>query len=801
MGLIDAAQKRVPWYLAISATVIVSGLGMVAASPAASNASTTINEYPVPTASAGLQGITAGPDGNIWFTEQSANGGAGSIGKITPPGAVTEYPLPPRTGGPPVNVPSGIVAGPDGNLWFTEIANGAIGNITPSGAITTYKLPGAGAAAAPSCIAAGSDGDLYFSENGQGGFSLGKITTSGVVTQYSLPTGTGTTCVTPGPDGNIWFAAKVNFSTPKIASTYWGLITPGGAITEYPQPSGSDYTSFTFGPDGNLWAIQGETGNASVGGVAIDKWSPSAGTATGYLVPTANPGLSAITAGPDGSLWFTEKTAGQIGEITTSGTVTEYPLPTANSGPAFITAGPDGNIWFPESTANRIGEYLLAVPPAAPSGLTIPSPATAPALTWTAVPRAASYNVYRDGTVIAATSAATYTDATASPGVHQYDVTAVNSFGESAPSDVAAVTVDVAPSITSAGSAATGMRQPFAFTVTTSGTPAAVTTESGALPAGITFADNGDGTATLAGEAAAGTAGSYPITITASNAVGTAAQSFTLTVDSRTEAPAITSANSDTETVGAPFSFTVTTDGYPVPALTKKGALPKDITVTDNGDGSATISSAGPAASDAGSYALIITAANGVLPQAQQTFTLTITQAPVLKGIPVTKPAHAGVAFSMNITSKANPVASLTESGALPPGLAFSDNGDGTAAISGTPQTGDGGLYPITITATNSLGAVSQTFTLKVLEAPVITSADSAQALSGSPFSFTVTATGYPGPSLKKTGTLPKGVTWQASTGTLSGTPAAGTAGAYPITFTATNSSGSVSQTFTLTVS
>ncbi len=49
----------------------------------------------------------------------------------------------------------------------------------------------------------------------------------------------------------------------------------------------------------------------------------------------------------------------------------------------------------------------------------------------------------------------------------------------------------------------------------------------------MTFIDNGDGTATLAGTPAAGTGGSYPFTITASNGIGTdATQSFTLTVDS-----------------------------------------------------------------------------------------------------------------------------------------------------------------------------------------------------------------------------------------------------------------------------
>src|SRR5690349_17248812 len=54
--------------------------------------------------------ITSGPDGNLWFTEQGVN----KIGRITPAGVITEFPLAASSG------PSGITTGPDGNLWFTE---------------------------------------------------------------------------------------------------------------------------------------------------------------------------------------------------------------------------------------------------------------------------------------------------------------------------------------------------------------------------------------------------------------------------------------------------------------------------------------------------------------------------------------------------------------------------------------------------------------------------------------------------------------------------------------------------------
>ena len=79
---------------------------------------------------------------------------------------------------------------------------------------------------------------------------------------------------------------------------------------------------------------------------------------------------------------------------------------------------------------------------------------------------------------------------------------------------------------------------------------------------GVNFVDNGNGTATLSGTPAAGTGGTYPLTITATNSAGTAHQSFTLVVN---QLPAFTSAATATATVGQASSFTVTTSGYPTP--------------------------------------------------------------------------------------------------------------------------------------------------------------------------------------------------------------------------------------------
>lgn len=79
-----------------------------------------------------------------------------------------------------------------------------------------------------------------------------------------------------------------------------------------------------------------------------------------------------------------------------------------------------------------------------------------------------------------------------------------------------------------------------------------------ALPGGVTFSDNGDGTATLAGTPATGTVGSYPLTITASNASGlNASQNFTLTVQAAAGTVTVTS-SANPSVFGQPVTFTAT---------------------------------------------------------------------------------------------------------------------------------------------------------------------------------------------------------------------------------------------------
>ncbi len=72
-------------------------------------------QFPLPTGDESRNGITAGPDGNLWFIDcafGSQTSGCYKIGHITPTGKITEFPL------PTAGYLEEITAGPDGNLWL-----------------------------------------------------------------------------------------------------------------------------------------------------------------------------------------------------------------------------------------------------------------------------------------------------------------------------------------------------------------------------------------------------------------------------------------------------------------------------------------------------------------------------------------------------------------------------------------------------------------------------------------------------------------------------------------------------------
>jgi streptogramin lyase len=287
-----------------------------------------ITVFPLPNPSSSPWDIVAGLDGNLWFTEFDGD----RIGRITPDGDITEYPL--REGSEPI----GITRGPDGNLWFTESGTDRIGRITPAGVITEFPLPVRGSH--PWDIVTGPDGNLWFTE--YIGNRVGRMTTSGSIKEFTLPN------PQSGPTGIIGFEGSTTVWFTEHDGDRIGRITPPGVLDEFELPEGSAPYYITVAHDATLWFTEH-------GRHAIGRATPFGGITDEYPLPSFG-GPVGIISGPgsNANLWFTELLGDRLGQITLSGDVHEFPS-TPESHPAGIALGPGGTtIWYAEYTGNSV---------------------------------------------------------------------------------------------------------------------------------------------------------------------------------------------------------------------------------------------------------------------------------------------------------------------------------------------------------------------------------------------------------------------------------------------------------------
>ena len=373
--------------------------------------------------------------------------------------------------------------------------------------------------------------------------------------------------------------------------------------------------------------------------------------------------------------------------------------------------------------------------------------------------------------------------------------------------------------ITSPGATTMFTGSSSSFSVTTSGFPLPTLSEAGTLPAGVTFVDQSDGTALLSGTPQSGTAGTYPLTVQATNGTGPAiTQSFLLTIVAPLE---ITSAPEATFNAQQAGSFTVTTSGsspsttvFATPTVVGQIGLPSWATFTDNGNGTATISATPPLALGSPGYGgdgpstFTITAYDGVSPPVSQIFTLTDDEAPywttASNGV-ATGSGDVGSTNTFTFFAAGYPVPTLSLESALPTGftLALDADNDGGGTITASPQV-PAGIYQFTLLATSSEGSSTEVLTLTIGGPTALTSAGAATFVAGTGGAFTVTtASSVPAASLTEVGSLPSGVTFTDNgngTATIAVSPSA-PAGTTQFTIDGSNQFSSPTQTFTLTVS
>jgi len=636
-----------------------------------------------------LEGRTAGPDGNLWYTQYSGD----VIGRVTTAGVITEFAV------PSTSTDWGIHAGSDGALWFRERDSGKMGRSTVSGSITEFPA-NTGQGLFPGDVTLGPDGNIWFAS---GNSYVGIMTPAGVVSYVTTPGQTNG--ITRGPDGNIWATddrGELERITP-VTHVVTSFVVPGAS---------GFLDGITTGPDGNLWFADGF--NNLVGK------STTGGSVTTY--PNSG-GWDYITSGPDGALWMSDGIGG-IGHVTTSGVVTTVSTCSGTIGSA-IVAGPDGNMWFTGASSGVLAIGVINPGAANPLAIATASPLPDGTVnvaynqtitatggiqpyTWSiaagALPPGLSLNPATGAITGTPTAAGPFSfDVTVTDSAVPTPATATRTFSLTI-NDITITTASPLPPGT------TGAAYSITFAAVGGTPPYAWSISAGALPPGLTLDPV---TGQLSGSPTAPGTFNFTVTATDTGAL-TGSKAFTLVVSNPPPLTITTASPLPNGLVQQPYSQTITATGG-IPPYTwsiSAGALPPGLAL----DAVTGTISGTPTAAGAYSFTVDLTDSAGTPVTASKAFTLVVASPPPL-AITTASPLPNGLVqqpYSQTITATGGipPYTWSISAGALPPGLALDAV---TGTISGTPTAS--GVFNFTVDVTDSAGTpatASKAFTLTI---------------------------------------------------------------------------------------
>jgi len=510
-----------------------------------------------------------------------------------------------------------------------------------------------------------------------------------------------------------------------------------------------------------------------------------------FLVP-----LDATPTSPDANLILEMTACGQIGDrvwFDTNGNgLQDYTIV-----PSPITGFPTINYTEPGINGvtvqlkDSLGNLLSTT-------VTGPSPANYPYLPagtsgfyqFTGLIPGTTYQVYIDNTQSALSG---YSPTQTQVGTDNTVNSKPNPYTDTLPSANPAVdeTVDfgyvtAAPPLSLTCAASIGeVGVPYSSSISVTGgvSPYTFSVSAGSLPAGLTL-----NTSTGAITGTPTTAGSFSFTVQVVDSSGTAANTKTSSCGI-TVAPALTLAcvSASTGQVGVAYSSSLVASGG-VPPYTysiASGSLPAGLTLNASTGAITGV----PTAYGPFSFTAQVADSSGLTGYNTVSSSCSITIAP--PPIAVTCPTSTGT-VNVPYTSSATATGgtgtytwSIT-SGSLPAGLTLNA---ATGAITGTPTTA--GVYTFTIQAKDTQGNVgSSNCSITVAPAPLTLTCPAGTAQAGVAYSSQAVATGGVTPYTfsVSAGVLPPGLTLNASTGAVTGTPT--TAGSYSFTLKVTDSTG-----------
>ena len=334
----------------------------------------------------------------------------------------------------------------------------------------------------------------------------------------------------------------------------------------------------------------------------------------------------------------------------------------------------------------------------------------------------------------------------AAPGVYYAQLTARNAQGSVA--QTFTIVLQTGLQITSPSTLTGYIGQPVNFLVTTTGyPPARLSIDPHILPDGLTFHDNGNGTATISGvprqERALCIVNQFPdCRLVATSGTQVVAQKFAAIFNYPPQ-PNLLSTGV-TFVAGTLNTFHVVTSGGTNPVTWLFVPFSATwLSFHDNGDGTGVLSGTPPQGS-AGTYNVALIPASSRPIAGIPNFKVIVID-PAQFVTPNSTSFTVGDPASFQVFTN-RPFGIVTALGNLPKGIAFAPTVNGTGIFVGVPQPGSGGSYPLQLSYQGlfSPETATQAFNLEVKEGPAFTSAATANFYAGQDNTFAVTASGYP---------------------------------------------------------
>ncbi len=342
MGGLDAGAVPYDLATAPNGTVWFEDYDNTTPGVGAVSPSGQISEYPDKTGMPFVpRDLTVDANGNAWWTRQGGPG-IGEVALGAPNGTpVTVFPT-------AVAMANGITAGDDGNLWYTGNGYSVIGRMTHAGVHSEFdETNGLNMGAAPDAITAGPGGNVWFDDQNSLGFAVGKITSAGQITEYPLSDDPWD--ITVGIDGNLWLPQ--GHTTNGI-----DRVTPAGKVDFFSaglQPTADIYdgTNIVSGPDGNLWFIDVGTPNAIVRADVQLPPTVTSGAATNVTASSAQISGTANARGAASTVTIQYGTTPALGSTAAAGS--EAADDTPGSVSATVTGLPAGTTIYYRLAANN----------------------------------------------------------------------------------------------------------------------------------------------------------------------------------------------------------------------------------------------------------------------------------------------------------------------------------------------------------------------------------------------------------------------------------------------------------------